>query len=122
MAPATASDVGRLASDFVFIQPELSAVVSARKIALKAGWLVRQNFALALLYNCCAIPLAVAGQITPLFAAIAMSSSSIVVIANSMRLNFLKPAHCGLANGSGTQCEPEGQTAQLAHRARELPA
>ena len=88
MAPASASDVGRLASDFVFTRPELHAVVSARAIALKTGRLVRQNFGLAIAYNCVAVPLAMAGLITPLLAAIAMSTSSIVVIANSMRLNL----------------------------------
>ena len=59
-------------------------------MALKTGQLIRQNFALALFYNCLAIPLAVTGFITPLIAAIAMSTSSIVVIANSMRLNLFK--------------------------------
>ncbi|NKB50929.1 MAG: cadmium-translocating P-type ATPase [Rhizobiaceae bacterium] len=90
MAPASASDVGRFAADFVFTRPQLDAVLTARAIALKTGQLVRQNFALAILYNCIAVPLAIAGQITPLIAAIAMSTSSIVVIANSMRLNFYK--------------------------------
>ncbi len=90
MAPASASDVGRLASDFVFTRPGLDAVLTARAIALKTGQLVRQNFAFAIFYNCIAVPLAIAGQITPLIAAIAMSTSSIVVIANSMRLNFYK--------------------------------
>lgn len=90
VTPASASDVGRLASDLVFIRPELTAVPFARRIALRTGQLVRQNFALALLYNCFAIPLAMAGLITPLIAAIAMSTSSIVVIANSLRLNLME--------------------------------
>ena len=63
-------------------------VASARAIALKTGRLVRQNFGLAIAYNCVAVPLAMVGLITPLLAAIAMSTSSIVVIANSMRLNL----------------------------------
>ncbi|MEP1209733.1 MAG: heavy metal translocating P-type ATPase [Rhizobiaceae bacterium] len=105
MAPASASDVGRLASDFIFTRPSLHAVVTARAIALKTGQLVRQNFGLAIAYNCIAVPLAIAGQITPLFAAIAMSTSSIVVIANSMRLNFFK-------DGFHRSGKPDGHTAE----------
>lgn len=86
MAPASASDVGRMAADFVFTRDNLDAVPLARQIALKAGTLVRENFGLALVYNCIAVPLAVAGYVTPLVAALAMSGSSIAVVTNSMRL------------------------------------
>ena len=94
MAPASASDAGRAAADFIFIREQLDAVVTAHEVALGAARLVRQNFGLAVLYNCIAIPLAVAGLVTPLVAALAMSTSSILVVANALRLNraFLAPA------------------------------
>ncbi|MEX3009886.1 cation-translocating P-type ATPase [Hoeflea sp. TYP-13] len=88
MAPATAADVGRNAADFVFLHESLSAVTSAISISKKAGQLIRQNFGLAIVYNMIAIPSAILGYATPLVAALAMSSSSLVVVLNALRLRI----------------------------------
>jgi len=88
MAPASASDVGKMASDFIFTRQSLVSVVSAQKTAKTVGRIIRQNFGIAIAYNCIAIPMAMGGYVTPLIAALAMSGSSIAVIANSMRINL----------------------------------
>ncbi|MFN0192249.1 MAG: heavy metal translocating P-type ATPase [Aestuariivirga sp.] len=86
MAPSSASDISRNAADFVFTRGDLMAAPLAHRVAVSARKIIRQNFGLAVAYNVLAVPLAMAGYLNPLIAAIAMSTSSILVIGNSMRL------------------------------------
>lgn len=92
MAPANASDIGSAAADFLIIGDDLSAIGFAYQIAVKAKRLVLQNFMIAGLYNAIAVPVAVLGYASPLAAAIAMSSSSILVTLNALRLAQRDPA------------------------------
>ena len=86
IAPGTASDASQQAADAVFIGEGLMPVALAVRVAKRTMRVVRQNFAFSIGYNLLAVPLALTGQVTPLVAAIAMSVSSLVVVANSLRL------------------------------------
>ncbi len=86
IAPSSASDVGQQAADMVFMGDSLNALPRAVRAARMTQRVVRSNFMLAIIYNVIAVPMAMAGWVTPLVAAVAMSSSSLIVVANSLRL------------------------------------
>ena len=88
MSPASAAAVSQTAADLLFQGPLLGPVSFALRLAQLADRLVRQNFALAVIYNLGAVPIAIAGFATPLIAAVAMSSSSLLVTLNALRLRF----------------------------------
>jgi len=86
MAPSSASNVGQAAADLVFMGDALMPVPIAVAAARRTMRVVRQNFVMAIGYNVIAVPLAILGQVTPLVAALAMSGSSLIVVANALRL------------------------------------
>jgi Cu2+-exporting ATPase len=88
MSPASASDISQNAADFIFQGTSLAPVAETLSVARQARSHILQNFAMAFAYNTVAVPLAMAGIVTPLIAAVAMSSSSILVTANAMRMNW----------------------------------
>jgi len=101
LSPASASDISQTAADAVFQGRSLNGVVELLDTARRSETLVRQNFALAFAYNVVMAPLAMAGFVTPLIAAVAMSSSSLLVTGNAFRLQWRKRAASGLAAKNG---------------------
>ncbi|MBT6119372.1 MAG: heavy metal translocating P-type ATPase, partial [Rhodospirillaceae bacterium] len=86
LSPSSAAEISQNAADIVFQGDRLAPVAETLAVARRAASLVRQNLALATLYNMFAVPLAMLGHVTPLVAAVAMSSSSLIVIGNALRL------------------------------------
>jgi len=86
MSPASAADISQRAADFVFQGEKLAPVLEAIATGKKARSMALQNFTVAFVYNVICVPLAMAGVVTPLIAAIVMSTSSILVTANAARL------------------------------------
>lgn len=97
MARGSAIDIGRNAAYLVFLKNDLHAVPIAIAIAREANRLVRQNLALALLYKAVALPVALVGLANPFLAAVAISESSVVVVANSLRLGWHPFERTGVA-------------------------
>jgi Cu2+-exporting ATPase len=86
LSPSNAADIAQTAADAVFQGERLEPILETLAVARAAHRMALQNFAIAIGYNCVFVPLAIAGFVTPLLAAIAMSASSIAVTANAIRL------------------------------------
>ncbi|WP_287882656.1 MULTISPECIES: heavy metal translocating P-type ATPase [Paracoccus] len=86
ISPASALDAARTASDMVLMGSDLAPVAEALELARSARARIKENFAISLVYNIVAVPIAIAGFATPLMAALAMSLSSISVTLNALRL------------------------------------
>ncbi len=88
ISPASAADISQRAADFVFQGDNLGAVPEIIATARRARGMALQNFGVAFVYNLISVPFAMAGMVTPLIAAIVMSTSSILVTLNATRLSF----------------------------------
>jgi Cu2+-exporting ATPase len=89
VSPSAAADISRTAADAVLQGNRLTGLVELLAVARASHRIARQNFALALAYNLVAVPVALMGFATPLVAAIAMSSSSLLVTLNALRLRLV---------------------------------
>ena len=87
IAMGSAMDIAKEAGQIVMLENNLKKVVEAILISRKTFRAIRQNLFWAFFYNIVAIPLAMAGFLTPAIAAMAMSFSSVSVVLNSLRVS-----------------------------------
>ncbi|MBR1163839.1 heavy metal translocating P-type ATPase [Bradyrhizobium elkanii] len=85
MSPVTATHMSQAVADAIFLGAHLGPVIKAVIASRGALRLMRQNLCLAVVYNVLAVPVAIAGLVTPLIAAAAMSCSSVLVMLNALR-------------------------------------
>ncbi len=81
-----AADVAAASADMILLSPRLDTLGQGLAMAERTLRIIRQNLGWALAYNLVAVPAAVLGYVTPWLAALGMSLSSLLVVANSLRL------------------------------------
>jgi Cu2+-exporting ATPase len=91
ISPGAAVDAAQAQADMVLLGEKLMPVIAAIDIARQARSRVLENFCFAAAYNAVAIPFAMVGFVTPLIAAVAMASSSLLVTLNALRLKAGAP-------------------------------
>lgn len=89
IAMGSGADVAVDVSDVVLTSDSMQSLFEAFVIARKSLRVVKENLLFSLLYNVITIPLAMSGHVIPLFAALSMSLSSLVVVGNSMRIKYV---------------------------------
>jgi len=86
IAVSRASDVAREAADILLLRSEIEAVPEALGLARATLRTIRQNLFWAFFYNALGVPLAALGFVSPVFCAVAMGLSDLIVIGNALRL------------------------------------
>ncbi|HEV3145686.1 MAG TPA: heavy metal translocating P-type ATPase [Gemmataceae bacterium] len=86
IAMGSGADVAMESAGITLVRPDLRAILRARLLSRAVRGTIRQNLALALLYNMLCVPAAALGIVSPIWAGAAMSLSSLSVVGNSLRL------------------------------------
>ena len=90
IAMGSGADVAINISDVVLIDEKIESIYKAYRISKRTFRAVKENLGFSILYNVVAVPLAVMGFVNPLISALSMSLSSLVVVANSLRIKRLR--------------------------------
>ena len=90
IAMGSAAAVAAASADMMLLAQDLRPIATALDIARRTTTIIRQNLAWAVAYNLLAVPAAAGGYITPWMAALGMSASSVLVVANALRLTRTK--------------------------------
>jgi copper-transporting P-type ATPase V len=100
MAIGSGTDVAIESSDLTLLRGDLDGVATAVELSRRTYRTIVENLGWAFGYNIVAIPLAIAGLLSPVIAGAAMAASSVSVVANSLRLRrFGRPARSAAAGG-----------------------
>ena len=106
IAAGTGTGAAVGAADLTLVGDDLAGVATAIELARATMTVIRENLIWAFGYNVLAIPVAALGYLNPLFAGIAMSASSLIVVANSLRLRRFTPPARPAAPGREGNLEP----------------
>ena len=90
IAMGNGADIAIAISDIVILNDKLSAIKQSFYISRRTFKFIKQNLTISLVYNTVTIPVAMAGYVIPLIAALSMSLSSLLVVGNSLRIRNKK--------------------------------
>ncbi|WP_157032361.1 HAD-IC family P-type ATPase, partial [Kitasatospora cheerisanensis] len=92
IAMGSGTDAAIGAAGLTLVRGDIDSLVTAARLARRTLATIRTNLAWAFGYNAVLLPLAALGLLNPMLAALAMSASSVLVVANSLRLRTWHPA------------------------------
>ncbi|NJP79949.1 heavy metal translocating P-type ATPase, partial [Streptomyces sp. AA8] len=113
IAMGSGTDAAIGAADVTLVREDMGALADAVRLARRTSATVRANLAWAFGYNLVTLPLAAVGLLSPMVAAAAMSVSSVLVVANSLRLRGWQPVPSRKSAGR----RPHGRSASSASSA-----
>ncbi|MGA4839063.1 heavy metal translocating P-type ATPase [Streptomyces sp. G45] len=117
IAMGCGTDAAIGAADVTLVGSDVGAAAVAVRLARRTLATIRANLVWAFGYNALAVPLAAVGRLGPMTAAVAMSASSLLVVANSLRLRTWEPVPRGARERAGARTRA-GAGARARARAR----